>query len=259
MSRLHLEFGCGRLKLAGTLDTAPGTTGLLIVSGGNEIRSGAFSDQAQLAANIAKAGFPVFRFDRRGIGDSQGENRGFKSSAGDIRSAVEAFGAIAPQLDSIVAFGNCDAASALMLSGGTGFKSLVLSNPWVIEEDDSPENLPRDAIRARYADKLKNPAEIARLLRGEVDLRRLMRGLRNAITPKQTSGSLAGQMESGLMRFGGNAKILLAGDDRTAQIFESKWNASDPRILRCEGADHSYITVDAREWLTQQILSTLRA
>ena len=65
MSRLHLTFACGSLTLAGSLDTAPGHTGLLIVSGGNEIRSGAFSGQAHLAASIARAGFPVFRLDRR--------------------------------------------------------------------------------------------------------------------------------------------------------------------------------------------------
>ena len=54
MSRLHLTFGCGDATLAGTLDTAPGTSGLLIVTGGNEVRSGAFSGQAQLAARIAR-------------------------------------------------------------------------------------------------------------------------------------------------------------------------------------------------------------
>ena len=118
MSRLPLQFGCGKHRLAGTLDTAPGTSGLLIVSGGNELRSGAFSGQSQLAAKIAKAGFPVFRFDRRGIGDSEGENRGYQKSSKDIRSAIEAFRAIAPQVDRVVGFGNCDAASALMLFEG---------------------------------------------------------------------------------------------------------------------------------------------
>ena len=76
MKRLAHTFGCGSLSLAATLDTAPGGTGLLIVSGGNEIRSGAFGGQADMAPRIASAGFPVFRFDRRGIGDSDGENDG---------------------------------------------------------------------------------------------------------------------------------------------------------------------------------------
>lgn len=161
MSRLHLVFGCGTLRLAGTLDTAPSATGLLIVSGGNELRSGAFSGQAELAARIAKAGFTVFRFDRRGIGDSEGENRGFRQSSRDISAALEAFRALAPHMERIVAFGNCDAASALMLAGGAGCDGLVLSNPWTIEENeagtDQASALPPEAIRARYLEKLKNP------------------------------------------------------------------------------------------------------
>jgi pimeloyl-ACP methyl ester carboxylesterase len=134
MSRLPLTFRCNDLRLAATLDTAPGTAGLLIVSGGNEIRAGAFGGQAELAAHIARAGFPVFRFDRRGVGDSEGENRGFRRSAKDIAAAIEAFRAIAPQIERVIAFGNCDAASALMLMGGAGCNGLVLSNPWTIEE-----------------------------------------------------------------------------------------------------------------------------
>lgn len=97
MTRLSHTFGCGSLLLAGTLDTAPGTTGLLIVSGGNEIRAGAFGGQADMAARIAAAGFPVFRFDRRGVGDSEGENRGFRHSAKDLSAAIEAFRAMVPQ------------------------------------------------------------------------------------------------------------------------------------------------------------------
>ena len=129
MKRLHLTFHCEGSTLAATLDTAPLTTGLLLVSGGNEIRSGAFRGQARLAQTIAKRGFPVFRYDRRGVGDSEGENLGFEHSAPDTRAALEAFRAIAPQINRVVALGNCDAASALMLAGGAGCDGLVLSNP----------------------------------------------------------------------------------------------------------------------------------
>ena len=176
MSRLHLTFECREQRCGATLDSAPGTTGLLIVSGGNEIRAGAFNGQSQLAAEIARAGFPVFRFDRRGIGDSEGTNRGFRRSGRDIAAALLAFRAIAPQVQRVVAFGNCDAASALMLAGGAECDALVLSNPWTIDEseDSTP---PPAAIRSRYAQKLKNPQELARLLSGGVDLKKLSRGM----------------------------------------------------------------------------------
>ena len=263
MSRLPLSFGCGSLRLAATLDTAPGTTGLLIVSGGNELRAGAFSGQARLAARIARAGFPVFRFDRRGVGDSEGENRGFRRSARDITAAIEAFRAIAPQVERIVAFGNCDAASALMLGGGAGFDGLVLSNPWTIEQDESgaPTDSvpPPAAIRARYREKLRDPRAVARLLGGGVDLGKLARGLVRSLSPAPPPSSLAQEMRAGLTGFAGDVRILLASADRTAQLFESAWDKTDPRIHRCEGAGHSWVEPAHQAWLEAQILAALRA
>ncbi|MEM6475467.1 MAG: hydrolase 1, exosortase A system-associated [Pseudomonadota bacterium] len=262
MIRLHLTFACGSLSLAGTIDSAPATTGLLIVSGGNEIRSGAFSGQSLMAARIAKAGFPVFRFDRRGIGDSEGENRGFRNSAGDIAAAVKAFRGLAPQLDRVIGFGNCDAASALMLSGGEGFHGLVLSNPWTIEESDGDADepaLPAAAIRSRYLEKLTNPAEIGRLLRGGVDMRKLGRGIAGAFRSPPEPSSLAEEMREGLARFSGPAQILLASADRTAQMFEAAWDKDDVRIARCKGAGHAYVEPAHSDWLDAQILSALRA
>ncbi len=258
MTRLPLAFGCGSLTLAGTLDTAPGTTGLLIVSGGNEIRSGAFGGQADLAARIAHAGFPVFRFDRRGIGDSEGENRGFRRSAGDIAAARDAFRAMSPQLSRVVAFGNCDAASALMLAGGAGCDALMLSNPWTIENDltDSADTAPPPAaIRARYLEKLKNPREIGRLLSGGVNLSKLVRGLARSVNPPPPLSTLATEMHAGLGAFPGDVRILLASADRTAQVFETAWDTNDPRIHRCHGAGHAYVEPAHRDWLTAEILA----
>jgi exosortase A-associated hydrolase 1 len=256
MSRLPLTFACGSLTLAGTLDTAPATTGLLIVSGGNEIRAGAFGGQAELAARIARAGFPVLRFDRRGIGDSPGENRGFRHSAKDMASALDAFRAMVPQLCRVVGFGNCDAASALMLAGGAGCDALVLSNPWTVESDAAPP--PPAAIRGRYREKLANPREIMRLARGGVSLRKLATGLRQALRPPPPPSSLAQDMASGLAGFGGEVRFLLATADRTAQLFETAWDAADPRIRRCEGAGHAYAEPAHRAWLEAQLLAVLR-
>ncbi len=262
MSRLPLDFGCGSLKLAGTLDTAPGTTGLLIVSGGNEIRSGAFSGQSQLAAKIAKAGFPVFRFDRRGVGDSEGDNRGFRKSAKDIEAALHAFRAMAPQMDRVLGFGNCDAASALMLASGAGLDGLILSNPWTIDEDETGEEShtpPPSAIRDRYLQKLRNPSEILRLFSGGVNLKKLAHGLMKSVASEKSGSRLSDDMRAGLAEFDRPVRFLLAGADRTAQIFESNWDKSDNRIVRCEGATHAYVDAEDRLWLERQILDALRA
>ena len=261
MSRLHLTFACGSLTLAGTLDTAPGHTGLLIVSGGSEIRSGAFSGQAHLAARIAQAGFPVFRFDRRGVGDSEGVDHGLRSSGRDIASALSAFRAMAPEVDRVIAYGNCDAASALMLTKGAGFDGLVLSNPWSYEteldgEDAAP---PPAAIRKRYAQKLKDPSEIVRLLRGGVDLRKLGKGLLKSARPSPRASALLDEMREGLESYSGSVALLLATADRTAQQFAEGWDPSDSRIQRCEGAGHAYIEPEHRAWLEARVLAALRS
>lgn len=258
MSRLHLTFACEGTTLAGTLDTAPGSSGLLIVSGGNEVRSGAFSGQARLAARIAKKGFPVFRFDRRGIGDSDGVNKGFRKSRKDIEAALAAFRAMAPQMERVVGFGNCDAASALMLAGGAECDALVLSNPWTLE--DGSDTIPPPAtVRARYAAKLKDPKELTRLIAGKVDLRKLAKGMLQAARRRQKSSSLAQEMAQGLAQFEGPVAIVLAASDRTAQAFEGVWDRADSRVARCPNATHAWVEPEARQWLDDRLLEMLRA
>ncbi|MXO50394.1 hydrolase 1, exosortase A system-associated [Erythrobacter gaetbuli] len=257
MKRLHLAFHCNGLNLAGTLDNAPGTTGLLIVTGGQEPRAGAFGWQARLASEIAAAGFPVFRFDRRGIGDSDGEDRGFDKSRADIAAALRSFRALVPQMTRVVGFGNCDGASALMLTEGLGFDALVLSNPWAIDEEDGP--LPSPArTRARYRAKLADPGAIWRLLTGKTDLGKIKAGLKQAAKGESGPSRLAQELQEALGQFDGPVRFLLAQNDRTAQAFADNW-PSDERIRQCPGAGHAYAELDARAWLRSQLLEALRA
>ncbi len=258
MIRRHLTIPCEGATLAVTLDEATGTTGLLIVSGGNEIRSGAWAGQALLAAEIAGAGFPVLRFDRRGVGDSDGPNGGFRTSAPDIVAAVAAFRHACPRLTRIVAFGNCDAASALMLGEGAGCDAIVLSNPWTIESDDGKDAPPPEVVRAHYRQRLSDPRALLRLLSGKVSPSKLIASLRDALRPSARPSSLARDMATGLKQFGGPVTILLAERDRTAQAFRAAWDKDDPRVRSCPGASHSYVEASAREWLREQLLSALR-
>ncbi|WP_068077081.1 hydrolase 1, exosortase A system-associated [Novosphingobium lentum] len=269
MSRRHFTFDCEGVALAATVDPAAGlmasrSTGLLLVSGGNEVRSGSWAGQAQLAARLAAAGFPVLRFDRRGVGDSDGENRGFRDEQADIAAALAAFRTEAPGLDRIVAFGNCDAASALALGAPTlALDALVLANPWTIEATDEPAEgdapaLSAAAVRQRYLAKLTNPREIWRLLSGGVNLAKLARGLRAAATPAAPS-SLAGDMQAGLAGFSGPVTILLAEGDRTAQAFIGAWPKGDQRVRRIASASHSFSDDAARDWLFDRLLEALRS
>jgi exosortase A-associated hydrolase 1 len=262
--RHHLTFPCEGAALAASLDAAPGTTGLLIVSGGNEIRSGAHRGMAMLARRVAEAGHPVFRFDRRGVGDSEGANGGFESSGPDIAAAIAAFRTAAPQVARIAAFGNCDAASALLLHQPLAVDALILANPWTYEGEskaagDDPALPPAAAIRSRYLARLKDPRSLLRLVKGEVDLRKLMRGL-SALgrkTAQAAPDSLAARLDAAMAALTCPATILLAAGDRTAQAFVENCNAGAVPVERLASPSHSFAGADA-DWLAERILQILR-
>jgi exosortase A-associated hydrolase 1 len=254
MRRL-IAFPCEGETLIGSLDVADGggttgTTGLLIVSGGNEIRAGAHRGMGELAARVAAAGFPVFRFDRRGVGDSTGENRGFRASAPDLAAAVAAFRAEAG-VTSVIGFGNCDAASALALFGrAAGVDRVILANPWVVEPaDDLP---PPAAIRARYAERLRDPAAWRRLARGRVSLVKLARGLARLGVRSPAEGDIL----AAIAGWGEDATVILAEGDATALAYADATEGSGvAELVRLGTASHSF--ADAGEALAEAVVGVL--
>jgi exosortase A-associated hydrolase 1 len=269
--RRIVDFDCNGDALAGTLDEAAGTTGLLLISGGNEIRCGAFAGQASIAYAIAQNGYPVFRYDRRGIGDSTGDNSGFESSADDIAAALAAFRAWAPHVKKIVAFGNCDAASALALfHSGLGINTLLLANPWVIEtatlKEDAPTPPSAAAIRARYWARIKNPRSVMDLLTGKINLKKMASGLATAARKQAVSG-LATRIADALAQSTLPIAILIARRDTTALAFMGAWSDAVFQPVRekatiyieqIDSASHSFADAESKAWLLDQLLTALR-
>lgn len=257
MRRL-IAFDCAGDTLLGSLDEAAGTTGLLIVSGGNEVRAGAHRGMAMLAADVAAAGHPVFRFDRRGVGDSSGVNSGYAGARDDLLAAIAAFRAAAPGVERLVGFGNCDAASALLLHAPDRFDRLLLANPWTIEgASDLP---PPAAIRARYAERLRDPAQWGRLVRGEVNFARLWKGLRKI----SASGSQLGRLEAALfaaLAARPDARVLLAEADATAQAFadaarRAGWSGD---VTRLATPSHSFARAEDKAALRAWVLAGIES
>lgn len=239
--RQWLSFACDAVPLAAAFDDAPGSSGLLIVSGGNETLSGSHGNMARLAARLAAAGHPVFRYDRRGVGDAAGENGGFETAAADLAASVSAFRAAAPGMTRIVGFGNCDGASTLALFGtDLAIDALVLANPWVIETVG--ELPPAAAIKARYRQKLMDPKEWLRLLRGGVDIGKLFRGLR-AASAKVPAGGLAQRMQTAIATSPLPVRIVLAKRDATALAFADAWGgriAKHVQVTEIDSNSHSF-------------------
>lgn len=255
--RRWLSFTCEGGMLAGALDEADGDAGLLIVSGGNETLSGSHGNMSAIAARLAAAGFPVFRYDRRGVGDSEGDNAGFEGAGADLVAAIAAFRAAAPQLGRVVGFGNCDGASLLALHHGDGLDALVLANPWVIEA--LGEMPPAAAIKARYREKLLDPAEWARLLRGGVDIGKVFKGLR-AISSKPEQSGLAARIVAAIEGSAVPVRIVLAKRDATALAFADAWkSASTPEVIvrEIDTNSHSFAHAADADALHRELLSAL--
>ena len=255
MTRQFIQFTCEGDRLCGTIDGAASTIGLLIVSGGNEVRSGPFGSQAELARAIADRGYCVLRFDRRGIGDSEGDNYGFRASEPDIASAIAAFRTACPQMRRIVAFGNCDAASALLLAGGAGCDALAISNPWTFDENGH-DDTPPAAIRSRYTQKLRNWSEWKRLLSGGVSIRKLAKGLRQAANSTDQTSQLTQEMQRAIAPFSGDVSIIISGRDRTGIAFKAAWQGKGHVTLK-EGADHAFSSEADQLALQDFVASTL--
>jgi alpha-beta hydrolase superfamily lysophospholipase len=223
-----------------------------------------------MAQHFSALGIPVFRFDRRGVGDSEGVNRGFAHNAEDIHAALLAFQRVAPHLKHIFAFGNCDAATALLLhTQGPLLRGLVLANPWTIDAtaDDEAAPVPdASVLRARYWNRIKNPRSLLDLLSGKINLRKLAYGLRTAAKPVQTS-LLAHRLAEAMARSNMPMRLAIAERDTTAMAFMAAWKSAafghvrrrpNIQLATCSTASHSFADAASRAWLYAQILKFIK-
>ena len=171
---------------------------------------------------------------------------------------VQQFRAEAPQLERVLGFGNCDAATALALfHAQAGLDALVLANPWTIDAVDALP--PPAAIRARYAERLRDPAEWRRLLTGGVDLRRLAGGLAKLARARAPAADgLAQQLGGALERTKLPVTVLLAEGDATAIAYAdaAKGPAFDKARVRTftrASASHSFAAPGDADWLFERL------
>jgi uncharacterized protein len=234
-----LSFAFAGEELLGIVATPeePRSTGVLVLVGGPQYRVGSHRQFLLLARALAKTGYPVMRFDYRGMGDSTGDLRNFEAVNDDIAAAIDAFRQQCPAVVKVVLWGLCDAASSSLLYWDTTQDArvggLVLVNPWVRSEI----TLARAHIKHYYGQRLFEADFWHKLITGKVDLGRAIGGFSNSVraTLRNKSGSVATQatlpfqkrMARGLGEFPGPVLVILSGNDYTAKEF-SECVASDP-------------------------------
>lgn len=272
-----LAFECGGEQLLGILhqsDAGARELGVLIVVGGPQYRVGSHRQFVLMARDIAAGGYPVLRFDYRGMGDSSGPARTFESVAEDIAAAMSAMNRELPGLDRFVLLGLCDAASAALMCCASDERvaGLVLINPWVRTETGAARTL----VRHYYVNRLFEPAFWLELVRGKIPLGEALHSLVSVLRK-----SLAGEtgasarhsrhflerMLDGMRAFRGPVLLQMSGRDLTAREFEDlcrqdeAWSAvvRRPQVARVDlaSADHTFSARDDLRLACEAVLDWL--
>lgn len=223
MRRL-LTVPCDGMALAATLDQGAGDIGVVMVTGGSQTRIGSHRMYESLARSLSKKDISCLRFDRRGVGDSEGADPGYRESGPDMAAAAAALRREAPAIRRLYGFGLCDGATALALHAeALALDGLILVNPWLVEAAaDAP---PAAAVRAHYRDRLLSLDGWKRLLTGAVDLAKLWRGVVRLF--RREDRTLTAETAAALRRFAAPVCIILAKGDATAIAALSAIDAHD--------------------------------
>jgi exosortase A-associated hydrolase 1 len=256
------SFSCAGETLAGTFDLAEGDIGLLMVTGGSQTRIGSHRMYERLAKYLAGHDISCFRYDRRGVGDSSGNDPGYLASGPDIRAAAAAFREAAPKLRQLFGFGLCDGASALALFGAeAGIDGIVMVNPWLVEaEAGSP---PPAAITDHYRRRLTSREGWKKLLSGGVDFRKLLKGISKVLSPSGDAG-LSAEIAAALGRSRLHTRVILAEADATAvaasaELGKPRFKGRIASIERLSSDSHTFARAGDEDALGRSTLEAIRA
>lgn len=235
---IPLVFSCEGSELIGVVHLPEQVRArgvLFVVAGGSQYRGGMCRMQLQLARDWAAHGVPVMRFDHRGLGDSAGEFKGYSDIEADLGAALEAFKQQVPDLQEVVMWGGCDAASATLINAWKfpEVTGIVLGNPWVHNEKTADK-----VAIMHFSQRLREKDFWLKVVRLQYNpLPALQTLIRSAFAP--LAKRLAGQatppaqayrddpglhhlvrMRNGLQRFKGDMLMLMSGRSLVSQEFD---------------------------------------
>ncbi|MEE4350220.1 MAG: hydrolase 1, exosortase A system-associated [Pacificimonas sp.] len=250
-----LSFSVGGDTCLGWTTKGTSEAGLLLVPGGRQTRVGPHRLFVRLAQAAARAGHSTCRFDRRGLGDSDGAPRDFTETTADIAAASAAFRAACPAMKTVFALGLCDGAAALLLAEAR-IDRLILLNPWIIEEGAAFSGA---AASAHYKRRLFQAESWKRLATGRLNpfpaVGNLFRIPRSRPEPLSALSSLVGRIAAAYAAAEGQPLTILSDRDRTADEFR----AAMPRSVASETlpGDHGFSRPEDYARLEQRVLEAL--
>lgn len=281
MDGFHEQPACMALnedQLLGILtlpaDGVPRSVALLMLVGGPQYRAGAHRQFVHLARTVAAAGWPVLRFDVRGMGDSTGRARGFEDQDDDVRVALDTLVQTCPGVRHVLLWGLCDGASAAALyvarTADPRVGGLLLLNPWV-HSDELEASV---QLRHWYGQRLFQVSFWRKLLHGRVGWSSLKAWLETVRTARAAAASTDGPepdfrqgMLRGLRLAPRSGLVLLSRLDATAQAFDllcqrsATWaqqvRQNHLRVQWLEDADHTLTQPSHRAHVAELTLAEL--
>ena len=256
VNEVPLTFDCDGEALVGILHRPPGAAaparrGVIVVVGAPQYRVGSHRQFVLLARALSAAGFPVLRFDYRGMGDSGGAFAGFEGVNRDIAAAVDCLFEQVEGLNDVVLWGLCDGASAAGFYAASDPRvgGLIILNPWV----RTGQTLARARLTGYYVERLLSRAFWSKVFGAKLDFKDSWRDLSGAVaavasgTAKETvakdkehgpapasaspapvysaarqgAPDLPDRVGKALRRFKKPTLVILCGDDLVAKEFNS--------------------------------------
>jgi len=225
--RRALCFACRDCRLIGIVDLPerPRQRGVLIVTGGPQYRIGSHRHFVLLARQLAAAGIPVMRFDYRGMGDSEGEQRNFEQLDDDLDAAIAEFFNALPAMKELVLWGLCDGATAAAWHAARDprIAGLVMLNPWVRTEQGHANA----TLRHYYLQRLLDRDFWRKLGGGALRIGAILRSFIALATAARRASDEAGglslpqRLYRALHQFRGHTLIVLSGADLGAREFSA--------------------------------------
>ena len=205
-------------------------TGVLIVVGGRQYRVGAHRQFVLLARELAKAGIPVFRFDMRGMGDSDGSPQHFLTNSEDIKAAMNEFKRHSPNIRNVVVWGLCDGATASIMSLDAleHVSGVMMVNPWVTTRLGAA----KVQIKHYYYRRVFNTAFWKKLFGGKLDFASSLNSLSETTSlvfwsmlgRNEQSAELPALVLDAIEQFEGPVRIVISNSDLTAAEFYEYFN-----------------------------------
>jgi uncharacterized protein len=279
IQEIPVAFSCRGDALIGIVHVpeSPRSRGVLaIVAGGPQYRGGCCRQLVQMARSLSAEGFPVMRFDYRGLGDGAGEYKGFLDIAPDLTAAIDIFLDKAPGVEEVVLWGGCDASSAALIHGPKHpkVKGLILGNPFVHNEATHAKVV----VKHYYLQRLKDKSFWKKLFSFRLNPMKAMgSALATVRQANKKTDMNVGQsaatgnapfpllMLDGARQFKGRVLLQMSGQSLVSKEFDELLKASpdwqkalkrlDLTRVDFPDADQAFSTIAARN---EQIATTLK-